>query len=411
MRGVAARRPARPPLRPRRRDPAEELVLAAHEGLADARLATGRHAEAVGPLNDLVAQHPLRERFHAQRVLALYRCGRQAEALRAYQAARTVLLEELGLEPGAGAPGPRAGGARPRPRARPAGCRGRPDAPQPSLLPGDREPRRRGGPAAPARAVSAGPAPARRSRRGAAHHRVARRRRTHRPRSDGPGRGRAGHRQDPARRGARRPSREHGATVVWGRSYDGLGAPAFWPWIQVVEAPARRAGPTRRSLAALDGVGVGAGPDRPRGQGAHRPAATRHRRRTPSQPASAVFNAITRFLARMSTHQFRRRSCSTTCSGPTRRRSTSCRSSPAQLDRTRIVVLATYRSIDPTISDTLNGALVQLSRHSLGAPGRACAGLDTPASTEYLTDAGMESHRRRHHHRCSADTGQPVLRR
>ena len=65
----------------------------------DCDLSLGRQDDLVGELEVLVAQHPLRERLHAQRILALYRSGRQAEALRAYQQARTVLVEELGLEP------------------------------------------------------------------------------------------------------------------------------------------------------------------------------------------------------------------------------------------------------------------------------------------------------------------------
>ncbi len=78
----------------------EELRLAAHEGLADADLACGRHAEQVAPLAELVRRHPLRERFHAQLIRALYRCGRQADALQAYSDARRTLIDELGVEPG-----------------------------------------------------------------------------------------------------------------------------------------------------------------------------------------------------------------------------------------------------------------------------------------------------------------------
>jgi predicted ATPase/DNA-binding SARP family transcriptional activator len=77
-----------------------ELELVAHEGLADAKLAEGRHAEVMGAAAALVRAHPLRERFHAQLILALYRGGRQADALRAYQDARAALVEELGIEPG-----------------------------------------------------------------------------------------------------------------------------------------------------------------------------------------------------------------------------------------------------------------------------------------------------------------------
>jgi len=76
--------------------------LQAEEWRADAVLRLGRHDELVARLQALAAQHPLRERFHAQLMLALYRCGRPAEALAAYQAARQVLIDELGAEPGPG---------------------------------------------------------------------------------------------------------------------------------------------------------------------------------------------------------------------------------------------------------------------------------------------------------------------
>ena len=77
----------------------EELHLAAVEELIDARIALGRHAEVVGELERLVGLHPLRERLRASLLLALYRSGRQAEALDAYQGARTILVEQLGIEP------------------------------------------------------------------------------------------------------------------------------------------------------------------------------------------------------------------------------------------------------------------------------------------------------------------------
>ncbi|HWC11838.1 MAG TPA: BTAD domain-containing putative transcriptional regulator [Acidimicrobiales bacterium] len=77
----------------------EELRLAALEEQADAELALGRHGELIGRLQAMVEENPLRERLWAQLMLALYRCGRQAEALRAYQAARRILGEELGIEP------------------------------------------------------------------------------------------------------------------------------------------------------------------------------------------------------------------------------------------------------------------------------------------------------------------------
>jgi YVTN family beta-propeller protein len=79
----------------------EELRLRATERAIDDDLAAGRHAEVVAELDALVAAHPLRERLRAQRMLALYRAGRQSEALEAYREARRVLVEEIGVEPGA----------------------------------------------------------------------------------------------------------------------------------------------------------------------------------------------------------------------------------------------------------------------------------------------------------------------
>jgi DNA-binding SARP family transcriptional activator len=78
----------------------EELRIAALEERAGADLALGRHAELVGELEALVAEHPLRERLREALMLALYRSGRQAEALEAYQDARRALVEELGINPG-----------------------------------------------------------------------------------------------------------------------------------------------------------------------------------------------------------------------------------------------------------------------------------------------------------------------
>jgi class 3 adenylate cyclase/tetratricopeptide (TPR) repeat protein len=78
----------------------EELRLACLEERIEADLACGRHAELVGELEGLVKEHPFREPLREQLMLAFYRSGRQAEALRAYQDARRMLVEELGIEPG-----------------------------------------------------------------------------------------------------------------------------------------------------------------------------------------------------------------------------------------------------------------------------------------------------------------------
>ena len=77
-----------------------ELRLVAHECRIDADLELGRHGGVVGELEGLVDEHPLRERLRGQLMLALYRCGRQAEALDTYRDGRTRLVTDLGLEPG-----------------------------------------------------------------------------------------------------------------------------------------------------------------------------------------------------------------------------------------------------------------------------------------------------------------------
>jgi DNA-binding SARP family transcriptional activator len=80
----------------------EELRAAALELRVEAQLALGRHAQMIGELQQLVAEHPLRERMWGQLMLALYRADRQADALAAYRAARRRLVDEVGLEPGPG---------------------------------------------------------------------------------------------------------------------------------------------------------------------------------------------------------------------------------------------------------------------------------------------------------------------
>ena len=79
--------------------PLEEARLAAQEDWIEAQLADGHHAQLVSELEQLVAANPLRERLRAQLMLALYRSGRQADALALYRQGRAVLEEELGLDP------------------------------------------------------------------------------------------------------------------------------------------------------------------------------------------------------------------------------------------------------------------------------------------------------------------------
>ena len=78
----------------------DELRASAVEVAIDQDLDAGRHREVLPELEALLAQEPLRERLHAQRMLALYRSGRQADALEAYRRARATLVEQIGVEPG-----------------------------------------------------------------------------------------------------------------------------------------------------------------------------------------------------------------------------------------------------------------------------------------------------------------------
>jgi DNA-binding SARP family transcriptional activator/ABC-type branched-subunit amino acid transport system substrate-binding protein/streptogramin lyase len=78
----------------------EERRLVALEQRIDADLALGRHADVIAELESLVAEHPLREQLRGPLMLALYRSGRQADALEVFQDARHALIEELGVEPG-----------------------------------------------------------------------------------------------------------------------------------------------------------------------------------------------------------------------------------------------------------------------------------------------------------------------
>jgi YVTN family beta-propeller protein len=77
-----------------------ELRLAAREARIDADLALGRHDALTAELEQLAGEHPLRERLHGQLMLALYRCGRQADALAAYRRVHELLADELGIDPG-----------------------------------------------------------------------------------------------------------------------------------------------------------------------------------------------------------------------------------------------------------------------------------------------------------------------
>ncbi|MET0457644.1 MAG: BTAD domain-containing putative transcriptional regulator [Ilumatobacteraceae bacterium] len=199
----------------------DELVSGAHEGLVDGRLAIGEHTAVVGELTALVQHHPLHERFHAQLVIALYRCGRQADALQAYHQARRVLLEELGVEP---CPELRA--------LEVAILRQDPTLDAPAF-------------SAPQPSRTAGPTSAARDGSATRFALVGRGGDVAALRADlasvRTGRGRVALVGGEPGVGKTRLVEEiaddavaAGAVVAWGRCYEGRGAPAFWPWVQIV---------------------------------------------------------------------------------------------------------------------------------------------------------------------------------
>ena len=96
----------------------EEIRLHVLEDRLDADLGRGQDRDLIPEFRTLVAEHPFRERLCAQLMLALYRTGRQTDALEVYRETRTRLADELGLEPSAELAQPRAPGARARPGAR-----------------------------------------------------------------------------------------------------------------------------------------------------------------------------------------------------------------------------------------------------------------------------------------------------
>jgi DNA-binding SARP family transcriptional activator/tetratricopeptide (TPR) repeat protein len=203
----------------------EELRVAALEAAIEHDLEAGRHREVVAELDALVATEPLRERLHAQRMLALYRCGRQADALDAYRQARSVLVDTIGVEPGpelrrlqeailAQDPAlepPRSATVSTSERETRNGRRSARDAPAPlvgrtrelnALLSGLEQ-------------VLAG--------RGALFLLAGE-----------PGIGKSRLSDELARR-----ARERGAEVLVGRCWEAGGAPAYWPWVQALRAHVR----------------------------------------------------------------------------------------------------------------------------------------------------------------------------
>ena len=226
----------------------EELRVAALEDRLAADLDLGGHAAAVAELEELASRYPFRERLHGLLMLALYRSGRQAEALQAFADARRALADELGIDPGRWLRELETGILRqdpgldwtppPEQRARPA-------------TPGET------GEAGPALAASVTQRPQAaadelvgREDQLAALDEVLAGARGGRGRvvlvAGEPGIGKTRLAEEAARRAA-----AAGMGVAWGRCHEGDGAPALWPWAQVVRQLAADLAPGQ--LAAMLG--------------------------------------------------------------------------------------------------------------------------------------------------------------
>jgi DNA-binding SARP family transcriptional activator len=211
----------------------EERRLAAIEERIEADLALGRHHELVGELDALVAEHPLRERFRRQLMLALYRSGRHAEALEAYRDARRTLVDELGIEPSRNLQAVERAILVQDPALDPAGP-AQTRAAEGTEIPG------------PAGSSFVG------RQRELSEFLVgledAFAGRTSLFLIAGePGIGKSRLADELTAR-----AEERGARVLWGRCWEAGGAPAYWPWVQVLRAHIRESDPeqVRADLAA-----------------------------------------------------------------------------------------------------------------------------------------------------------------
>jgi DNA-binding SARP family transcriptional activator/tetratricopeptide (TPR) repeat protein len=328
----------------------QELYLATTEDRTEVLLALGRSGEVAAELDALVAQHPLRERLRGQLMVALYRSGRQAEALSVYQSGRRILVEELGLEPGralqdlerailqhdASLDGPPTG----------HGIRA-------------------------AEQVIEVPAPARAADRGVF---VGREREFDllRERLDAAAEGRGGlvllagepgvGKTRTAAEFARHAS-ELGASVLWGRCHERAGAPPYWPWLQAIRSHVSSCPPDRlrAELGPCAGVIAEVVPEVSERLGSVEPPAKLTDER---QARFRLLDAITQFLRRMGD----RRSLVLVLEDIHAADAASLallEFVAADLGTSRLVVIGTYRDVEVDRSHPLRQTLAELTRSGL----------------------------------------------
>jgi DNA-binding SARP family transcriptional activator len=262
----------------------EELHLAALEERVEADLALGRHKDLVAELEAFVSRHPLRERFRGQLMVALYRCGRQADALQVYHETRRVLVDELGLEPSRAIVDLEQAILRHDPTLDPPAT-----AIQPSAAPAESVsvPSRRpdGVFVGRERELDALVAALDDALSGRGRIVVV---------GGEPGIGKSRLAEELARR-----AEAQGAEVHWGRCWEEGGAPPYWPWVQAIRASVRH----REAEQLVRELGPGAAevaelvPDvRQRLPELETPAAPAD----PQQARFRLFDSISSFLTRAS---------------------------------------------------------------------------------------------------------------
>jgi DNA-binding SARP family transcriptional activator len=344
----------------------EELRLAAIVQRIEADLALGRHADLVPELERLVADEPLRERLRAQLMLALYRCGRQADALESYQAARRALVDELGIEPGRALQELEQAILRQEPSLDWIPPLKAPVAPEPETVPS----RSAGVFVGRERELARCQEALDQARAGTGRLLLI---------SGEPGIGKSRLSEELAGRAA-----ALGAAVLVGRCWEAGGAPPYWPWAQALRSYARRCDPR----ALREQLGPGAAdvanvvPD-------IRAVLTDLPDSTPSESEGArfrLFESVAGFLERASRAQ-PLLVCLDDLHAADAPSLLLLQFVAAELERTRMLIVGAYRDVDPTVSDQLSAMLAAVSRREV-THRIALGGLSEPEVNRYIELSG-----------------------
>jgi DNA-binding SARP family transcriptional activator len=336
----------------------EELRVAALEGRIEAELQLGRHSELTAELEALSGEHPLREHLRGLLMLALYRSGRQAEALDVYQDARRVLVEELGIEPGRELRELEQAILRQDPALDLAPTRAQPRAEDQRTFVG-RE--------AELDDLLAGLEGALAGRGGLCLI------------AGEPGIGKSRLTEELVSR-----ARERGAEVLVGRCWEAGGAPAYWPWMQALRAciQVREPGQLRGELGAGAPDLAQLAPD----LRALFPDLPEREAPDSDSARFRLFEAVAAFL----TAAARSRPLVLVLDDMHAADEPSLlvlRFLAREIGESRLFVVAAYRDVDPTVAEPLALTLAELRREPV-THRIALEGLSEPAVAEYIEAAG-----------------------